>query len=227
VTAVAVRRRATVLVAAAALFVVLTIAAMFAYRGGSSFDTGARHYLFFGNFFSDLGVTVTYSGRANTVSRALFVGALVPVGIAFAWSAPAWRAWALRDDAPIAAAIVSAVAVLVGFGFVAIAVTPRNRDYDAHVVLVQSAFALLLVFVASLLLVQVRNGTAQPWIGVNLACLLVLVAYVVVAVAGPSVATVSGLRLQVVAQKVVVYASILNLSLQAWGVARLPAVDPA
>jgi hypothetical protein len=226
-TEVAVRRRATVLVLAAALFVVLTIAAMFAYRGGSSFDTGAHHYLFFGNFFSDLGVTVTYSGRANTASHALFVGALVPVGIAFAWSAPAWRAWAIRDDAPIAAAIVGAVAVLGGLGFVAIALTPRNREYGAHVVLVQSAFALLLVFVASLLFVQVRNGTPQPWIGVNVACLAALAAYVVVAVAGPSVATAAGLRLQVVAQKIVVYASILNLSFQAWGVARRPAADPA
>jgi hypothetical protein len=219
-TPAALRRRAMVLVLAAALFVALTIAAMVAYKGGASFDAGARHYLFFGNFFSDLGVTVTYSGRANTVSHALFVIALVSVGVAFAWSAPAWRSWAVRDEAPVAATIAGAVAVLGGLGFVAIAVTPRNREYDAHVVLVQTAFVFLLVFVASLVDVQVRNGTPQPWIGINVACLVLLAAYVVVALMGPGVATYAGLRLQVVAQKVVVYASILNLSVQAWGVTR-------
>ena len=69
----------------------LTVAAMFLYRGGSRFDVDARHYQFFGNFFSDLGATVTYSGRADTAPRALFVTALVAGGPSRSvWSGPIW-----------------------------------------------------------------------------------------------------------------------------------------
>ena len=66
------------------------------------------------------------------------------------------------------------------------AVEPRART---HLALVQTSFALLLVFVASLVVLQVRNGAPRPWLGANLAFVVVLAAYVVLVTVGPSVAT--------------------------------------
>ena len=47
-------RRAELLMGAAVLFVVLTVAAMLAYPGGAKYHRASIGYLFFGNFFSDL-----------------------------------------------------------------------------------------------------------------------------------------------------------------------------
>ncbi len=222
----AVRRRAMLLVLSAGSFVALTITAMLVYDGGSIFDSHSRHYLFFGNFFSDLGTTVTYSGRTNTVARTLFVIALASLGLAFAWSAPAWRAWAVHKRALPAAAISQVVAVLCGLGFVGAAVTPQNSERDTHVLLVQVAFTLLLVFVANLVIVQARNGSARSWLGLNIGLLVLLAAYVAIVAVGPSLTTLTVLRMQIAAQKIIVYAAIVNMSLQAWGttrqVARIP-----
>ncbi len=220
-TAPATRRRVAFLMLATGVFGVLTIVAMLVYDGGSLFDSGARHYQFFGNFFSDLGATVTYSGRTNIASRALFVVALTSVGVAFAWSAPAWRCWAVRDAAHIATTLTRVAAISSGLGFIGIAVTPPNSARNAHIALVQITFTLLLVFVANLVVVQARNGIPRRWIATNVALLVLLGAYVVLVIGGPNLNSFDGARIQIVAQKIVVYAAILDLSFQAWGITRL------
>jgi hypothetical protein len=219
-TAPALRRRALVVELAGAAFIALTLAAMVTYRGGSRFDVGARHYQFLGNFFSDLGDTVTYSGRTNMVPRALFAIALIAVGSAFAWSGPVWYAWVGRTEARVAAILARVVVVPIGIAFAAIGVTPWNRDPGLHLALVRTSFALLLVFVASVLVLQVRNGALRPWLAANLAFVAVLAVYVALVTVGPSVATVTGMRIQIVAQKLVVYGAVVNLAVQAWGATR-------
>jgi hypothetical protein len=219
-TAPALRRRALVVELAGAAFIALTLAAMVTYRGGSRFDVGARHYQFLGNFFSDLGDTVTYSGRTNMVPRALFAIALIAVGSAFAWSGPVWYAWVGRTEARVAAILARVVVVPIGIAFAAIGVTPWNRDPGLHLALVRTSFALLLVFVASVLVLQVRNGALRPWLAANLAFVAVLAVYVALVTVGPSVATVAGMRIQIVAQKLVVYGAVVNLAVQAWGATR-------
>src|SRR6476661_9381820 len=82
--------------AAALLFVVLTACAMATYAGGTWFDPSERHYQLGLNFLSDLGMTHSWSGRANTISSMLFGAALVGIGaalVAFAW---VWRGFAFE-----------------------------------------------------------------------------------------------------------------------------------
>jgi hypothetical protein len=54
-------QRASLLIYAAAQFIVLTAIAMAVYPGGAVYRRGSDGYLFFQNFFSDLGATSTYS----------------------------------------------------------------------------------------------------------------------------------------------------------------------
>ena len=212
--------RARLLVAAGALFVVATIVAMLVYPGGAVFEEHASHYLFFGNFFSDLGATETVSGHSNIASHVLFIIALGSVGLVFAWSAPSWNVWGAAGRARVALRIADVVAVLSGFGFVGIAVTPWNHVLDAHNLFVRLAFGLLLVFIVCLTIVQIANRAPREWIVVNVVYLVVLAAYVVILFAGPKLDTRDGLRFQVAAQKIIVYASVVNLSVQAFAVAR-------
>jgi hypothetical protein len=213
-------RRARVLVGGAATFVVLSSAAMATYHGGSPFDPSARHYRFFANYFSDLGATVTYSGRSNSTAHALFIASLTCIGVALAWSAPAWRTFAARGRALPAAWTASVVAALSGVAFFAVGVTPWNRALDLHMVFVQTGFASLAIFTACLLIVQTRNHAPHPCLASNIVYLALLAIYIALFAAGPAYNTIAGLRLQIIAQKLAVYATVLNMTIQAWAVTR-------
>ena len=217
----AVAFRAGLLLYASAQFAVLTVLAMFAYPGGAKFDLDSDGYRFFENFFSDLGATETYSGRSNTLSHVLFSIALGSVGLAFLAFAPTWRAIAARRGAARRVGLAAQVFTLIsGAGFIGIAATPWDHFLDAHNGFVRLAFALLLAYIVCLTVVQLANGWPRFFVVVNVVFLVVLLAYVVVLFAGPGLDTLSGLRLQVAAQKIIVYSSMLALALQAAGILR-------
>jgi hypothetical protein len=214
-------RRAEFLMAAAALFVVLTVAAMAAYPGGALYDHQSHGYLFFQNFFSDLGATKTYSGHSNTTSHVLFIIALVGVGLATIGFSTSWRVIAARRSAGRGfGGVAQAAAIVSGLGFIGIANTPRDRVLDAHNAFVKLAFGILLVFILSLLSHHLRNGWPALFVGLNVTYLIVLAIYVLVLFVGPGLGTKNGLEFQVAAQKIIVYSSILNIGVQAAGVRR-------
>lgn len=62
-------------------FLILTTIAMLVYPGGIESDPTTVGYLFFTNFFSDLGRIIAFSGTSNLASRSLFVTALTIEGI--------------------------------------------------------------------------------------------------------------------------------------------------
>src|SRR5262245_56741739 len=82
---------ASFLLYSSAQFVALTFGAMAVFPGGAMYDPGALRYLFLQNFFSDLGATLNRRGQSNELSMALFVVALVTVGVSLILSSPIWR----------------------------------------------------------------------------------------------------------------------------------------
>lgn len=206
---------ATLLLVAAAQFIVLTVIAMVVYPGGAKFHSGSDHYLFFGNFFSDLGATRTITGHSNTAAHVLFLVALGLIGLSLTYFSPVWRIVANGDAAGM---IAQVAAVISGLGFIGIAATPWNLVYDAHNLFVRLAFGLLLIYVVCMTLVQARTAWPRAFRWLNLAYLLLLLAYVVILFVGPGLDSSGGFRFQVAAQKVIVYTSILNLAILAGGV---------
>ncbi len=210
----------------AGLFVALTTAAMAAFPGGATFDLTTRHYLFLGNYLSDLGATHTYSGRPNTASRVLFTVALVAVGVSLALFGPAWRAWAARGRVAGMGGVATASAALGGCFLIGAAFRPWDRDYDTHTTLVRAGFGLVFVFIACLTAIQIRNGAPRRWIGANVLALCALTAYVWVVVYGPSIYVADGLKIQVAMQKAVVYLTVANLGVQGWAVRKAMLSQP-
>ena len=207
--------------AAALLFAVLTVAAMLVYPGGAVYDRDSGGYLFFQNFFSDLGATRTYSGRSNTTAHVLFIIALGCVGLAMIGFSTTWRTIAARRGAGRGfGRVAQAAAIVSGLGFIGIAVTPWDRVLDAHNAFVKLAFGVLLIFILCTLSLQLRNEWPGGFVAVNVTYLIVLAIYVLVLFAGPGLGSRSGLEFQVAAQKIIVYGSILNIAVQAEGVRR-------
>ena len=76
----------------------------------------------------------------------------------------------------------------------------------------------MFVFIACLTAIQVHNRVRPLWISANVIYMVALTAYVFVIVDGPSIYTRDGLRFQVMTQKAIVYATVVNLTLQAWAI---------
>jgi hypothetical membrane protein len=222
-------RRAEILIVAAVLFAALTVAAMLAYPGGAKYDHASTGYLFFQNFFSDLGATKTYTGHSNTTSHVLFIVAAIGVGVAMILFSTTWRTVAARRGEGRAFGVIAQVAAIVsGVGFIGVAVTPWDRVLDAHNAFVQLAFGILLVYVLCLLALQLRNAWPPAYVAANVLYLIALALYVLVLFAGPGLDTKSGLEFQVAAQKIIVFSSIVNLAVQAVGIRREAlAAEPA
>ncbi|MFX0104762.1 MAG: hypothetical protein ACFE75_04675 [Candidatus Hodarchaeota archaeon] len=62
-------------------FMILTIIAMLFYKGGTYIDKSTMNYLFWYNYFSDLGRTLSHSGVPNMISYILFTVTLALWGI--------------------------------------------------------------------------------------------------------------------------------------------------
>jgi hypothetical protein len=78
----------SLVLAGCALFVVLTVAAMLAYPGGTATDPTTSGYSFFANVLSELGMTRTYAGqpalrRPPSVSRGVAKGVCPCASAAF------------------------------------------------------------------------------------------------------------------------------------------------
>lgn len=198
-------------------FVVLTLIAMLFYAGGNNADPTAPRYLFFQNFFSDLGLTVAHNGEANTVSFLLFAVALSLAGlslITFFWLMPGF----FRPDA--AAFNLSRVGSLFGFiagiCFIGVAFTPANLLGQAHINFVFGAFGSYFVAVLFYL------GALIKFPALDRSYLLVLVAFAVIL--GGYVWLLFGgprqLTIQVTGQKIIAYASIITVFILTWGAAQ-------
>jgi len=213
--------RATFMLHASVQFVVLTACAMLLYPGGTSFDPTTKRYGFFLNFFSDLGMTATTSGAPNWPSFCLFVVALATIGVALVLFSGAWRAYAFdRGRARWLGWLSQAFGVTSGLGFVGIALTPWNLLLAIHITLVLGAFALLLGFVLCLVGLMIVNGSPRTQVAAHLAYVVVLCGYVYILFFGPTLSEPHGHFVQVAAQKVIVYTSMVNLMVQSFTVRR-------
>jgi hypothetical protein len=206
------RARATLLLYAAVQFVVLTAIAMRVYAGGQWGDPWSKGYAFFGNFLSDLGATRAHSGHSNTASMMLFSIALATLGLAFIAFAGTWHAFAFGKARWRAAGIASQwCGTASGAAFVAVALTPVNRQLAAHNTFVVTAFAALLLYTACITAVWVKNGAGRAQLVGSVGYLLAAIAYgvVVMLAVRTGVGTQRGIAMLVVSQKVFAYASMV------------------
>ena len=204
----------------AAQFLVLAPVAMTLYGGGRLLDGHAPGYSFARNFFSDLGRTRAISGAGNTAAHALFAYSLACVGLAVILFGLAVGRFAQSAAAPPAARRLAPPAAFIsGAGFIGIAAVPVDLSLATHLACVIVAFGFLLVFVTCLCVVEAA-ARARGWlIWPNVVYAALLAGYVGLLLAGPYPDTDGGLLTQVVAQKVIVYASIFNLGWQALALA--------
>jgi hypothetical protein len=199
-------------------FVVLTLIAMIFYPGGTHEDPTTKGYSFFHNFFSDLGLTETFSGDPKFASFLLFTVAMVLAGVALAFFFVAFPSFFSSSTLGKWLSILGSIAgILSGLAFIGVAL-PGNLYLDPHKLSVQVAF--LAFFVAVLIYIPViflkrDYPRVYAWVFVTFA--LLLGAYVWLLFEGPSTITSTGLIIQATGQKIIAYAAIISMFIQSYG----------
>jgi hypothetical protein len=87
-----------------------------------------------------------------------------------------------------------------------------------HNAFVKAPFLLLLGFLTSIMVLQVKNEWPRRCTISDVVHLVLLAACLYILLHGPRLDTERGLAIQVAAQKFIVYASIVNLGYQALGI---------
>ena len=203
----------------AGLFILLTAIAMPFYPGGTLSDPTTQGYRFGENFFSELGFLTANNGEPNPVAAVLFFVALNLAGASLIlffvtfwhfFQQPAW----LRGLTGLG----TLVGTLAGLCFMGVGFTPADVLRAPHIFFVLWAFRLFPA-AAALYTAAILAQRAYPrrggWLFAGFT--LCLVGYVLLLELGPAFFTdADGMRVQVIGQKVVVYASIVCVMLQAW-----------
>jgi hypothetical protein len=201
--------------------VILTGIAMLVYPGGSLNDKSSIHYEFFHNFFSDLGATVTVSGKKNTISNILFIMAVGTLGLVMIYFSNIWRAMSVDVHKLSFIGHLSKLCLIIsGAGFIGIAFTPWNMFFEYHVILEKTAFSFLLAWTLLIMMIQITNKKLRTLLISNSIYVIILGYYVYLLFYGPKTGTPEGVETHAVAQKAIVYFSIANFTIQAFGIMR-------
>ena len=194
-------------------FVLLTFIAMLFYPGGTHDEPAAKGYSFFNNFFSDLGLTVSPSGEINTVSFILFTLSLTLAGLAIILFFITSTAFFKNSPGRIPSLLGSIVGVFSWLSYIGIAFTPADLYLEWHGNFVLLAFSsFLLVVLLYTIAIFLNKGYPNRYAYIYLVFAVLLAIYLWLLFAGPS-----DIRIQATGQKVIVYAEIICMFIQAYG----------
>ena len=198
-------------VASFAAYAFFNLLAMFLYPGGTSSDKEAKGYLFFENFFSDLGMVQTYGGQPNTLSLLLFASALVLMGTTFVFFFIIMPSYftATRLER-VSSRVGSIGGVLAGVSCIGIAATPWDLYLSAHLIFVYSLSASFLLSVVFYFVAILANRRyPNTYAAVFAVYTIILGAYLCLMFLGPDIDTREGLVILATGQKIVIYSGMM------------------
>ncbi len=201
-------------------FIVLTSIAMLFYPGGTKLDPTSTGYMFFLNFFSDLGRTASLSGDPNTISFILFVGALFLSGLSFViFFAFLPQYFPSTLEMQKYGQFIQKTGILAGFGFISIAFVPADVLSIIHDFMV--VFSFFFTFLATTGLLYVTYTSQKFHFSYSVAYLILLTLIAIYAIATPAtfwMETQESLFLRVTTQKLVGYTMTVCYLFQSFGI---------
>ena len=204
-------------------FVTLNIIAMLSYPGGTYLDHATVGYSFTGNFLSDLGRSMSFSGEVNFLSSQLFNMALILSGGIFAaFYFRVHKVFAVENLHTLAL-IGSFFGVLGGLSLAGVGLTPADLYLDLHIICANWLFRFF--FVASLCYsvvifrhLQFENKYAMGYLVFTFSILL----YIIISELGPDPKVNQfALTLQVVSQKMILLILMGAIYIQTLGLKKL------
>ncbi len=209
------RRTFDLVLTGCGLLIILAIIAMFFYPGGTMVDDSTISYSFSHNFFSELGFLNAHSHQPGlgilvhfcTIYGRSWAGGLFP-GISRFFQTEQISRWL--------AALGSLFGLLSSGCFIGIALTPADIYLDLRKKFALWAFRLFPAAVLFYTIAMFRVGSPCPYSCVFVVFFGLLTAYILLLELGPKIETYNGMVIQAVGQKIIAYASIASIMLQAF-----------
>jgi len=200
-------------------FVVLTSIAMLFYKGGTYIDPSPLGYIFWQNYFSDLGRTVAHSGIPNTTSFVLFTIALSLWGITqipFYISFPTlFKNYPKLRKIWISGSILG---IISGISYVGIAFTPSDITGSLHELFVVIGFSFVFFSIILYSYVIFKNDNYPNFYAIILTIsAFILSVYFLFLFFTPNSQTSVGLLIYVVGQKFMIYTLLICNIIQGYG----------
>ena len=203
-------------------FIVLTFIAMVFYTGGTRLDSTSPGYSFFTNFFSDLGRTVAYSGEWNLLSAALFIIALIGLGVSFLnYFMSIQQYFSETEEERKLTRIIVLSGKISALAFIGVAIVPANLFTLIHDLFVVVGFSFIMVVSGTMTALIIKTQKlSKSYVMVNVIFILILFIYAGLFLVIPEIITLEHLFVRATIQKVVVYSLILCFLIQSYGIWR-------
>jgi len=200
-------------------FIVLTLIAMFYYKGGTYIDQSTSGYLFWNNLFSDLGRTIAHSGLTNRISFIIFTVTLliwgfshIPFYITFSFILRENKKQKQLSKAG------SILGVLTGISYMGIALTPSDILNDAHNFFVLMAFSSIFVSIIIYSIVIYHNKSYSNFYSyVLVISAIILALFYISLLLMPDKSIQIELFIQVLGQKIAMYTLLISGFIQGYG----------
>ena len=191
---------------------------MIKYPGGTIIDSTTEGYLFFYNFFSNLGEWTAKNGELNTISAYLFSFSLVALSISYFIFYYAFLKIQLANNKNKLLNFLSISTIflsLIFFVFVAI-FSSDPETFDIHVLFVKVAFRSLLIHcILQSIVVYLNNDFGKSMLISSILFTIVLFLFILVMEFGPNpFKDNESLFIQVLAQKVIVTSILIYFFFQ-------------
>jgi len=216
------RNLLTITIGVCLYFLIFSTIAMFVYPGGTIADPTSHGYQFFGNFFSDMGRTIARNGEANTVAFILFTSSLVFAGTGLVLFFIVFQSFFTSSSFERILSLVGSIfGIMTGVCFVGVAFSPANLSGSMHTFFVMWAFRFfpvcILLYTLTILLNHSYPRKNAIIFGIFTALLF---AYLILLTQGPDYRSPDGLVIQATGQKIIVYASIICILIQAFAASK-------
>jgi hypothetical protein len=210
------------LIAGSIQFIFFTFIAMLFYQGGTYLDPNTSNYLFWNNFFSDLGRTIAHSGRSNGISFIIFTITMCIWGLCQIAFYIAFLNFFKYDKLMKQLSVSgSMLGILAGISYVGIAFTPSNTLNEAHNIFVLIAFSSIFLSIIIYSITIYRNVKYSNFYSYALAISAsILAIYYIVLFIFPYNTVSEGLLIHVVGQKIAVYTLLISGIIQGYGAFR-------
>ncbi|MFW9829324.1 MAG: hypothetical protein ACFFEY_17250 [Candidatus Thorarchaeota archaeon] len=200
-------------------FIVLTTIAMFFYNGGTYIDPSTTHYIFWYNYFSDLGRLIAHSGLINIISFVLFTITLSIWGfsqIIFFIAFPNF--FKNSKITKFLSSTASMLGIFSGVCFIGIALTPVDLYHFMHDFFVLLGFASIFFSISlySIIIFKNRNFTNFYAFSFLIAA-FILGSYYIILFFIPYRGNLIELFIYVVGQKLIIYSLLICGIIQGFG----------
>ncbi|MFX0028006.1 MAG: hypothetical protein ACFE8B_02260 [Candidatus Hermodarchaeota archaeon] len=192
-------------------FIIITAIAMGFYKGGTYIDSTTSNYLFWNNYFSDLGRTIAHSGLPNTISFILFTITLSLWGllqIPFYLMLPSL----FKDLKRIKKFAItgSILGVFTGIFYVGIAFTPSDVTNLAHNIFVFLGFSSIFLSIIFYAIVTFKDKSYSNLYAITFTISAIILGnYFMILAFIPNSLTTIGLYIYVVGQKFMIYTLLI------------------